>query len=197
MTERKQDQGRYSRRTGRENETRILTKLRDSSGLTFTQLSDPKSEHYSGFSKPVLINHLKNLRKKGSIEKDFVNDQIIYRIKSDEKVRSEVKKDLFDLIIYLFSWNGLTKNIEKFLDDLVDEVMKSGKEGAYEEKILKPLERAHAQEASRRRQASERTGIVLKAPEKLYAFPESKIERLKAKYPKEMAELLKEEGLQQ
>jgi len=179
--EKREAQGRKSRQLGNLNQTRILSLLSQQPS-TFTELHGK-----TGLSKPVLSNHLNGLREKGFVEKTLENDQIVYKLVSEEKVRNEIKADLFDIITYIFPLTrALSPAIDKFVENLTKAVVTHGKEKAYEEEIFTPLVHAH-EKAS----AKKISGKVEEL-EVLLAIPENKVKKLSEKYPEAMKELLKE-----
>ena len=138
--ERKFAQGEQSRRTGNINRTKILLLILKNQPLTFTEL-----QKMAKFSTPVLSDHLKKLKEFNSIEKTVENDKVVYKVVSEEKVKTEVKATLFDFIVNILP-SGIDKIINEFVEDFSNAILEMGEEKAVEEKIIKPLKKFEEKE---------------------------------------------------
>jgi predicted transcriptional regulator len=86
-------QGQKSREIGTSNLNKLLIYLKYNPS-TFTELEKLKL-----FSKPVLLKHLRTLRKQGLIQKQLKDDKIIYL--ATETAITEVIVDIKKLINYI------------------------------------------------------------------------------------------------
>ena len=161
MLKTKKALGEKSKQLGDRNRLEIYKNLLKKS-MSFTELLE---ETRIG-SRTTLTKHLKELQKDGLIERS-IDNRTYYAKKEEDLIVEELKRTLS--LYELFATMVGREKFDAFLKDLAKDVVKYGEEKAFKKRIEEPSEKE----------------------EPVYLFTESKLRKLRNKYPEAIDELLK------